>query len=241
MRLTGINALVEGMRRGQPAKQIGKQAIHDIIGAAVHPWAGPMVQVPVIGATGYTTSFYKESKDPGDYWQNFLAAVKNINPLLHGWFQKQGSGIAPGVESAVSTLSSAAGIKTRAPLSAVSQVHDMANSWASRSEDPKIRSEYEQHSKESFSSEYQDLRGALLRNDTKGAREAYQELRHKGKKPSTIRQTLQHPHPFTGSAAAEAKFKRSLSPEDRKTYDEAIKERRELYRKFQQMLNTPQQ
>jgi len=72
------------------------------------------------------------------------------------------------------------------------------------------------------------------------ARRAYQELRQSGKRPETIRQTMSHPHPFTGSQAAESKFKASLSPEDRELYKRAIAERRELYIRFQQMLRTQQ-
>lgn len=239
MRITGINALLEGMIRGQPARQIKKQMAHDFIGAVAHPWAGPIVQMGSVLGTGYTTAFFKESKDPGDYWENFKAAMKQINPVLHGWFQRQGKGITGGVVGGLTTFAGAAGVKSRAPLSAVNQVHDLANGWASRSQDPRIRSEYESHARESFSSDYQELRSALIRKDLQGAKQAYRDLREKGKKPSVIAQTLQHPHPFTGSARAESQFKSSLTPKERDLYDQAQLERKQLYQAFRVMLNTP--
>ncbi|HEX9136335.1 MAG TPA: hypothetical protein VF905_05225, partial [Nitrospirota bacterium] len=156
----------------------------------------------------------------------------------HGWFQRQGSGIAGGIQASVTSLSGAAGIKSRAPRSAVNEIHDLANGWASRSEDPRIRSQYETHARESFSSEYQDLRSALLRKDLEGARAAYRDLRAKGKKPSVIADTLRHPHPFTGSASTETKFKASLDEQERALYRQAEQERKDLYRAFRVMLNT---
>ena len=241
MRLTGMNALIEGMRRKQPFREIEKRAGQDIIGAAIHPWSGPLPTMATVAATGYTPSFFKESRDPGDYWQNFLAALRNINPVIHGYFSKQSPGVLAGAESSVSSLAGAAGIKSAQPRSAFNEISDIARGWASRSDNPKIRSTYEQHAKESFTSEYKDLRSALSRGDLKGARQAYQELRQSGKTPTTIRQTLQHPHPFTGSAAAEARFKASLNQDERDLYNKALEERRQLYHKFQQMLATPNQ
>lgn len=138
-------------------------------------------------------------------------------------------------------VTASAGFKTEPAGSAQSQVYRMADDWKSHGT-PKMQAELERRLKEDFGpSDYGPLRTALVRDDPDEARRAYQQLRQQGKTPKTIRQTMQHPHPFTGSAAAETKFKASLSPEDKETYRKAIEERKELYRRFQRMLNPPQQ
>jgi hypothetical protein len=158
-----------------------------------------------------------------------------------------GHAVAPGLVQAPPPgalqrqLIASAGFKTEPAGSAQTQVYRMADDWKSHGT-PKMQAEVERRLKEDFGpSDYGPLRTALVRDDQAEARRAYQQLRNQGKTPKTIRQTLQHPHPFTGSAAEESKFKASLSPEDRDTYRKAIEERKELYRRFQRMLNTPQQ
>lgn len=159
-----------------------------------------------------------------------------------------GAKVAPGIiqppapGATQRQLTSSLGFKTEPVGSAQSQIYRMVDHWKENSPSPKLRAEVERRLKEDFGpSDYGPLRTALIRGDNKEARRAYQDLRNEGKTPRTIRQTLQHPHPFTGSAANEARFKASLSPDDRKLYQQAIDERRELWRRYQKMLAQPAQ
>jgi hypothetical protein len=55
-----------------------------------------------------------------------------------------------------------------------------------------------------------------------------------------INRALRHPHPFTGSAASERSFIRSLSDHNKALYKEALEERKQLYSRYRQMLNRPE-
>lgn len=251
MRLTGINAAIEGIRKGETTRRISQRAGQDIIGAAVHPWAGPAVQAPVILATGKTTSAYKESKDPGDYWENFKAALFNINPLLHGWMKKQGKGVVAGVESAVRSLTGAAGLKTGPRVTATQEVRQLATSWMDRSADPKIKHKLEVAEKQDFGeSDYKALRRGLDQGDLETSIAEYRKLLSEGKKPMDVLRTIRpftvtevagqyfrHEKPIAGLSQPELqKFLKSLTPEQRKTYERSKTERLEQFRKFQDML-----
>lgn len=156
-----------------------------------------------------------------------------------------GAAVAPGVVSPPppgglqrQALASA-GLKTEPVGTAQNQIYQMANDWKRHSGNAKYEAEVERRLKEDFGpSDYKDLRAALTRGDVDQARAAYQELRQSGKTPKTIRQTMQHPHPFTGSQVAERRFRDSLKPADRETYNKALEERRDLYHRFQEMLRT---
>lgn len=156
----------------------------------------------------------------------------------------QAAGAALGVarppqEGAVARqVVSSLGFKTEPAPTPGQQVYQLAQSWM-RTASPRMQADAQRRLQEDFGpSDYRDLRSALAKDDLAGARKAYQALRQQGKTPKQIRQTIQHPHPFTGSATGERQFRASLSPEDRKLYDQAVQERRKLYQQFQQMLNT---
>lgn len=250
LRMTGLGAVIEGLRSEQPSREVASRAGRDIIGAAVHPWAGPAVQAPFIAATGYTTSAFKESRDPKDYWENFKAALKNVNPLLHGWFQKQSPGILPGVESSVKSLAGAAGVKTARPVSAIQEMHSAVTSWLSKSEDPKLRAKYEAELKNEFGeSAYKGLRFALANNDIPAARAEYEKLRET-KKPEDIAKTFRpytfaaddtlQVKPIPGLSRAETrKFLRTATPRERELWLKVKQERQKEYQAFREMINNP--
>jgi len=82
-------------------------------------------------------------------------------------------------------------------------------------------------------SEYYELRQALSTGDDKKAFQELAKLRQ-SKSDAQILKSWRNSinHPFTGSAAMEVKFRRSLSDEDRKLYQAARDEKREMYRRF---------
>src|SRR4029077_5956159 len=122
-----------------------------------------------------------------------------------------GSHIGRGGQEGLPAALPSFGFKVEPAASAQNQIFRMVDDWKAGSENAKYRAEVERRQKEDFGpSDYRDLRNSLGRNDLAGARRAYDDLRQGGKTPKTIRQTLAHPHPFTGSASAEARFKASL-------------------------------
>lgn len=130
------------------------------------------------------------------------------------------------------------GFKTEPVPSAQNQIYSIADRWKS-SQGPKLAAQVEQRLKEDFGpSRYKDIRMALQREDLPAARRAYQALRQEGTTPDIIRRTMEHPHPFAGSAALEVRFRNSLTPQQHELYRKALDERKELVRRFREMLRT---
>jgi len=157
-----------------------------------------------------------------------------------------GSKVLPGVippaapGSVQRQIVASAGFKTEPAGTAQRQIYALADEWKSKSSSAKLRAEVERRLKEDFGpSDYADLRGALLRDDLGAARRAFDELR-KTKEAQVINRALRHPHPFTGSAASERSFIRSLSDHNKALYKEALEERKQLYSRYRQMLNRPE-
>lgn len=235
MRITGINAVSEGLRKGESQKTITKNAIRDVLGGIIHPWSGPAVNMASVAVTGYSPTLYKESKVPGDFGENFLAALKQVNPLVASYFK--GKEKDTGSSEPAFALAGAVGVKSVKPETAQSQVFSKVRNWMEASTDPKVKRMFELRQSQNFGeSEYKDLRIALQNNDMEKAKAAYDELR-KIKDPKTINLAMRPhsengPKPFTGSREMERKFVASLKPEDRKIYQDALAEREEIYRRF---------
>jgi hypothetical protein len=92
MRLTGLNALVNGLKEGQSAGEIGLQAFNDITGTLSHPWIGPAPGFVIEGATGRQFDLraapaHSEARNMGDglaqIGENYRAALKDLNPFLY--------------------------------------------------------------------------------------------------------------------------------------------------------------
>lgn len=147
------------------------------------------------------------------------------------------SGPAPGAVQR--QLAASAGFKTEPAGTAQRQIYAIADKWKSANPSPKIRAEVERRLKEDFGpSDYKDIRSALLRNDIPGARRAFDVLRET-KEPQVIARAMRHPHPFTGSQHNERAFRATLSDDQKRLYQEALEERRQLYARYRQMLLTP--
>ena len=146
--------------------------------------------------------------------------------------------VSPPAQGAVQRqISASAGFKTEPAPTAQLEVYRMADNWKRASKESNLRTQVERRLKEDFGpSEYRDLRSALARDDMKDAARAFDALLESGKAPQVIRRTMAHPHPFTGSSNAERRFFSELTPEQQKTYEAAIAERHQMYRKFEQML-----
>jgi hypothetical protein len=134
--------------------------------------------------------------------------------------------------------------------SAQTDVRNMVDKFKRDSGNAKLIAEAERQAKEVHAdSDYKPLREALVKGDQKEAVNAYQKLLET-KTPLMIEKAMRpfttfrvpgtdyfgsHNKAFTGSVKVERAFVKSLSPEDKKTYDEAVGERRAIYNKFREM------
>lgn len=86
-------------------------------------------------------------------------------------------------------------------------------------------------------SKYQQMRYALEDGDLERAKSEYDKLIEAGEKKAKIGDGFRESilHSFTGSVAGDLKFKKSLSGDDRKMYDAAVKRRHEILKRFQAM------
>lgn len=91
MRITGIEAAVEGERLGASDESVIHKARKDVQHAVLHPASGPAVGMMTTMATGANTmgTNLAGAPDPAgnaiqrtQEWENFKAALKNINPSL---------------------------------------------------------------------------------------------------------------------------------------------------------------
>ena len=240
LRISGIQAVMEGLKAGQGPRKITHQMIQDILGGIIHPWAGPAVSAPVIAATGHTPTFYKESEDPYDYGKNAMAALRQLNPMAAAAIKAQGQhgGVSGMIGRVGTTLSSAAGIKTVHVGTAAQQIMTHAKTWMEQSSSPDVRRRWEQGQQYDAVSEYGKLRSAVNRGDEKGARQVLASLRATDKPQAKrdaeiVKAMRQHAtRPFTGSKAHEEVFKKSLSASDRRLYDAARMEQQQELEKF---------
>jgi hypothetical protein len=252
LRISGIQAIVEGARRGETRGRITQETIRDVLGGVIHPWAGPAVNAATVGTTGHTASFYKESENPKDYGENLKTALGQLNPVVNsiwkGVKENKGPATVSGTvgESAKQlglSLGGAAGIKEVKPFTAMDRTQNLHQNWLSKSTDPKVKADYEQNQLATYPvSKYKDLDDALAKRDEPGALQAIAQIKAQGQKNHDI---LKRMRPFVGeglnsrvkplfheSHKFEAQFRNSLNPEQRAAYQQAMKDRAATYRDF---------
>lgn len=258
LRISGTQALVEGLKRGQGAKQIRRAMFRDIMGGILHPWTGPAITAGVVGTTGYTPGQYKESEDPSDPAQNFITALEQLNPVAKAIIKshEKDTPVLPktGKEALEKTgaagaelgksFGGAAGIKTVRLASAKDQLTDLHSAWMRTHPNKKIQADYEKRQKESFISDYKDLDAAITKNDEAAAvRSIVKLLEIKSPKAIVERMSPFYAESslhvagdkkplFQGSMMTEGKFYRTLTPEQKQIYRQAQDERYDHYRKF---------
>jgi hypothetical protein len=142
------------------------------------------------------------------------------NSPLSGWEQLAGS----------------VGVKI-SRYSPTAEVMQLASDYKKKSADPKVAAQYEQDQKTVHpSSQLKPLRDAIQKASQHEFNSAYDKLIADGKTKASISEAMRQTKPYTGSYKLESKFKASLSPDQRKIYDEALKEHAMLYDKFNAML-----
>jgi hypothetical protein len=111
--------------------------------------------------------------------------------------------------------------------SPITKVYKLADQWKTDAGMPKDKGVYPV-------SKYTQLRYALEDGDFDRARTEYGKLIEAGEKKAKIGPGFKESvmHSFTGSQANDAKFRKSLSPEDRVLFDMAVKRRHEILKRF---------
>lgn len=119
------------------------------------------------------------------------------------------------------------------PMTAVVQIRKQALDFRKSSTDTKVLARLERDERESHvESDYRPLRVALQMGDMKKAKGAYDRMLANGHTEQDIVRNMQRQTPFTGSTQLEQSFQDSLSPKDKKTYEEARREQSAVTDKF---------
>lgn len=127
------------------------------------------------------------------------------------------------------------------PATSKSELNKVHSEWLATNKDPKIKADYERNQGEPRErSKYAELNTALIDKDQKAAVEAIKDLQAEGVKRADIFKRMS-PYTASGesqkplfheSASMEAKFRKSLTPEQKKLYDEARADRKEQWKLF---------
>jgi hypothetical protein len=270
MRITGVNQVVNDIKDGKLSGQTAHNALRDIISGQLHPYTGPFYNVAHTALFGTTGTGYQASKDPRSYTENAKAAALQLNPLLssaakgvrdedlaktpgekvHSALAESGKQVARivGLNTGNTPVGTSAG-------DSEDKVRGMVRDYTKKSLDPKIQHERDKRAAETFpTSDYAPMMSALKAGELDRARAEYSKLKEfhkpdqifKRMKPFSVVERggayERHDHPFSGLTMKEERaFVKSLSPEDKKTFDAARKERVDLFKRFQDMKNVGKQ
>jgi hypothetical protein len=204
---------------------------------------GPMGRAALAFGSGRDP--FTQEKQIGT-WNRIATSAKQLAPvpiIASQVGRLAASKIAPGAVSPPppggaerQAIGSILGIKTEPEQSAAAQIYRIAERWKSQ-QSPELAAQVLQRLKEDYGvSPYRPLRQALAQGDITQAKLAYQELRNSGKIPKVIRNTIEHPHPFTGSAKAEKKFVSELTPHQQELYRQALQERQIQKARFEDLI-----
>jgi len=139
----------------------------------------------------------------------------------------------PGSVNPMEQLMSAIGLRI-SRFNARQELNEIYDKWLSKQEDPKIKADYERQQQEvNPVSKYKAVRSAMADRDEAALRKSVADLDAEGTKVSDIKKALNpvgQKGPrllFHTSRKLEDAFRKSLSEDERKMYDDAIKARRE--------------
>lgn len=119
MRITGIQAVIDGLQKDKGPDRIGGEALRDIAVGAMHPWLGPVPTAGYTLLTGKSPSGFQEAKQlnpdakfptASQIGENAKAAAKEAAPL-YGMVAEGAQNGEGGLKGAAKSLSGAAGVK----------------------------------------------------------------------------------------------------------------------------------
>jgi hypothetical protein len=127
------------------------------------------------------------------------------------------------------------------PSTSKTELNKLHSEWLANNRDPKVKADYERDkARPREQSKYAMLFTTLMDKDQKAATQAIKDLQAEGVKRSDIYKRMS-PYTASGeaqkplfneSAALEAKFTKSLTPEQKKLYEEAKADRKEQWQLF---------
>lgn len=202
------------------------------------------------GSVLMTGRDYNDQKLP-NVWDRVKASAVALAPLPIPLSPLKGSS-PPGQTQRQITAS--LGLKTEPAQTANQQISSLARDWMRDSKDLKVQNKYQEALQSDFGeSAYRPLKTALQKEDYDTAATALKDLvENKGKTLDEVSKTLRDtgadyitPKPVPGLSRAESSnFLRSLTPDQKKLWDETKKERKELYQRYLKLrkeIKTPQQ
>lgn len=193
--------------------------------------------------------------DPRSFWYNRLSPIsRTLSEYVTGrddrgikrssmeqladfasWFKPIPLQVRP-EESVTQAVLASAGVPSKMHTKG-QELFEIADKWMANNPDRRIQEHYKRVRQETLpESPYRPLRDALRAGNIKGARDVYQKLlpTHAQK---IISETLNPNKPLTGlSKANEVKFVNSLDASQRKVYDAARAEKRNIWQNYQRML-----
>ena len=186
LRISGLQAVIEGAQRGETRGRITQNVIRDVMGGVIHPWAGPAVHAASVGYTGYSPTGYKESENPKDYGKNILAALEQLNPVAEALLKGHTKGTG-GLKEVGVSLGGAVGVKEVKPFTAINRTRATYEKWIEKQTDPKIKADYERSKGMTFGEgKYEALDDALAKRDEAGAIKAIAGLKAENAKNRDI-------------------------------------------------------
>lgn len=231
LRITGLQAVIEGNKSGLSSGKIQRNAAHDMLAGIIHPWTGPAPTAAAVAVTGHSPSFYKESENPNDYGENLKAALKQLNPLAEKVFESQDKETSPAGSVAMG-LAGAVGVKAAAPVTANSHIQNLAHKFLLGA-GGKTALKAQEDELSDFYSVYGPMRNAVRSGNVPKAMKEIEKLRDR-RTDAEIQKAMRDytRRPFTGSRKHEGEFEDSLTPEQKKEYDKARDEKDALYDSF---------
>ena len=166
-------------------------------------------------------------KDLGSFAANKISPIEEGGKVFGGKksFQEFGLGLA--------------GITRTKADTAMSRFGRIADKWMANNPDPKIKEQYKRRTQDVFAeSDYQLLRGAIVREDARAAQMAVDRLL-KTRNPAEVKQRiLQWRHePLTGTRETERKFIEEMTPEELDLRDAAKQERADIANKMYDLVS----
>lgn len=121
-------------------------------------------------------------------------------------------------------------------------IHRFVNDWMKNNPDPKIQEKYARRESETFArSQYAPLRFALESQDYGRAKDELEKLTKTHPVSQVTKAMLPDIKAFGGLSASEfRKFLQTLTPEQRKLYDQTVENRKLLYRRYLNLIHGQQ-
>lgn len=237
MRITGVNAAVNGILNRQEPGKIMDNAAHDVWGGIIHPWAGPVVNAASTLVTGKNAGQFQQAPTAkmgqSQAVLNAKAVPEQFNPLVASTIQGLGKDWdwKKAAQSTGFQLTGAFGVQQKNPIAAGQTISSLAQQYEhthgiDRETPP-------------GPGKYTGLVRAIEDGDHDAAALELQELQ-KTDKPAQIQQYFRrYPYQdFTAKKSTEYQFKQSLSPDDQKLYDQARADRLQTAQAVRELIQT---